>query len=333
MKFKKNILTIMIMQLVSSILCSPAFAVYPGTFDFNNETAYILEVPEKGDRVIRYINFKDNEEKIIKSGFFLREPAINHGRKIISFISKKTINFYDIEKGIIFFTVPKISGSKITWNDSGNKISYYDSSSNVIMEVDIKKMEIIKIPFNGYVFQAEWNSKSNGFLYQLRNKGGSEGGSHLGAKIMKNIDGKLQEYKGVKILTMSPHGDYYYEGISYPEEGNIVSFYKVGGDELIISYESASPLFNADVIWGVNTVRFLFEGGTFDFKQGKFITYADNFWPVNDFISGSQQKVNPRRDMAADWNNYVLMWNKGTKMFEVEDINTGKIIKTYKKFW
>ncbi len=185
MKFKKTILTIMVTQFVTGFLCSSVFAVYPGTFDFNNETAYILEVPEKGDRAIRYIDFKDNVEKTIKSGFFLREPAINHERKIISFVSKKNINFYDIEKGVIFFTVPIISGSKITWNSSGNKISYYDSSSHVIMEVNVNNGEVIKIPFNGMMFQAKWSETSNSFLYQMLDKYPNDEVGHLDAKIMK----------------------------------------------------------------------------------------------------------------------------------------------------
>ncbi len=330
MKINRVIFFIIIMQFVTGVLCSPVFAVYPGSFDFNNNTAYILEVPKKGDRVIRYIDFKDKTEKIIKSGFFLREPAINHEREIISFVSKKNINFYDVEKEVVFFTVPKISGSKITWDDSGNKISYYDSSSHVIMEVDINNREVIKIPFSGIMFQTKWDVKNNSFLYQLMDKYPNDDVSNLDAKIMRNVDGKLEEYKGVKTLSMSPNGEYYYEGKEYPEEGNVVSFYKSDGDNLISLFGSTTSLGDANEVWGKDTVRFLFQGGVFDLKTGKLITYTHNFWPEE---GPRPKKINPRRDMAADWNNYVLMWNTDAKIFEVEDINTGKIIKTYKKFW
>jgi len=245
-------------------------------------------------------------------------------------VSKKNISFYNIEKEVIFFTVPKISGSKITWNDSGNKVSYYDSSNHVIMEIDINSREVIKITFSGIMFQTKWNKKINAFLYQLLDKYKNNEIGHLDAKIMINIDGKFQEYNGIKTLTMSPDGKYYYEGREYQEEGNIVSFYKTDGDKLVSSFGSTTSLSDANEMWGGNTVRFLFQGGIFDLKAGKLITYTHNFWPEE---GPRPKKINPRRDMAADWNNYVLMWNKDTKIFEVEDINTGKIIKTYKKFW
>ncbi|VAW63179.1 hypothetical protein MNBD_GAMMA08-1584 [hydrothermal vent metagenome] len=198
------------------------------------------------------------------------------------------------------------------------------------MEIDIDNRKIIKIPFNGMLFQTRWSEVSNSFLYQLMNKEPNDDFSHLDAKIMKSVDGKLKYYKGLKTLTISPNNKYYYVGKVYLEIGNVVSFFKINRNEFISSFEAAVSLSNINVMWGADTIRFLSGGGSFDFKKNKFISDTHNFWPEEGPFP---KKINPRRDMAADWNNYVLMWNRDTKIFEVEDINTGKIIKTYKKFW
>ncbi len=336
MKFKKNILTIMVMQFVSSILCSPVFAVYPGTFDFKNELAYVVDRQKSRNDILFHVDFKNKIKKTIRKSKKFRGLSINKGRTLLMFIDMADIVFYDIEKEKEIYTVPIRSGSKITWDSSGNKISYYDSSSHMIMEVDINNREIIKIPFSGMMFQTKWDEEISSFLYQIMDKYPNDDVSNLDAKIMRNVDGKLEEYKGVKTLTMSPDGKYYFEGKEYLEMGNIVYFYKTDGNKLVAEFESSTSLDNVNEMWGVDTVRFLSQGGVFDFKSGKFISNTDFFWRSNDFIPLQGDELintNPRRDVAADWNNYVLMWNTDTKIFEVEDINTGKIIKTYKKFW
>jgi len=330
MKFKKAILAVFLMQLITGVLCPQVFAVYPGTFDYKNEGAYIVYKKKPDNEIVLYVDFKNKIKKIIKKSRVFRFLAVNKNRTILSFASIDKLYFYDIEKEKEIFTVPIKSGRKITWNSSGEKISYYDSSNHVIMEIDIKNREIIKIPFNGIIFQTRWSEVSNGFLYQLLNKEPDDDVGHMDAKIMRVVDGKLQVYGEVKTLTLSPDGKYYYEGKTYLEEGNVVSFYKADGEKIISYFDASIPLFNANPLWGKDTVRFLSQGGVFDFKAGKFITYTHNFWPEE---GPRPKKINPRRDVAADWNNYVLMWNKDTKIFEVEDINTGKIIKTYKKFW
>ena len=330
MKFKKNIFIILIIQLILGVLSSPAYAVYPGTFDYKNEAAYIIEEPSPNNEIILYIDFKNKTKKIIDKSKSFRLPSINKNRTLLSFVNMASIVFYDIEKEKKFFTVPIKSGAKITWSNSGDKISYYDSSAKVIMEIDINSREIIKIPFSGIMLQTKSDEKTNSFLYQLMDKYSNDEIGHLNAKIMRSVDGELEKYKEVKTLTMSPDGKYYYVGVSVPEEGNVVFFYKADGNVLVASFEASISLFNANPLWGKGTVRFLSGGGVFDFKNGEFISYTHNFWPEEGAVP---ERFNPRRDVAADWNNYVLMWNKETKIFEVEDINTGKIIKTYKKFW
>ncbi|HFB65745.1 MAG TPA: hypothetical protein ENJ60_09420 [Aeromonadales bacterium] len=336
MKFKKTILAIFIIQFITGVLCSSVFAVYPGTFYFNNETAYIIERSKQEKKFLLYIDFKNKIKKTIKIDLMIEPPSINRRRKLLAFINMTSIVFYDIEKEKEIFIVSIKSGEKITWDDSGEKISYYDALKKVIMEVDVNNREIIKIPFSGIMFQTKWDEKMNSFLYQLMDKYPNDDMSNLDAKIMRSVDGKLEEYKGVKTLTMSPDGKYYFEGKEYLEMGNVVYFYKTDGNKLIAEFESSTSLDNVNEMWGVDTVRFLSQGGVFDFKSGKFISNTDFFWRSNDFIPLQGDELintNPRRDVAADWNNYVLMWNKDTKIFEVEDINTGKIIKIYKKFW
>ena len=117
------------------------------------------------------------------------------------------------------------------------------------------------------------------------------------------------------------------------ETGNTFSIYKSDGGILIISYEAVGPMMSGDhVLWGKDVLRPLYWGGRFDLNTGKMLTYTNRFWgtgkppPLPTVILANE-------DVAADWNNYVLMWNKEKKIFEVEDINTGKIVKTYKKFW
>lgn len=305
-------------------------AIYPGTYDHIEQIAYILEIDSNGGREISKADFKNKSITNIGRGKKLRSPSLSKDKQILSYVGRRYIHFVDLSSIEELYKVQKRAGAKIIWSNNGKIVSYNDILEKVILEIDLDSKNFVRIPFGNRLLHTKWNKECSCFLYQVVSKKVRDTVGHLDGKIMRSVDGELQEYKSIKTLTMSPDGRYYYEGKVYPEMGNSVSFYTNHDDKLIASFNASTSLANADVLWGKDTVRFLYEGGVFNLKTGKLITYSHNFWPEE----GTRPKtLNPRKDVAADRTNHVLMWNKEKKIFEVEDINTGKIVKTYKKFW
>lgn len=330
MWFAKSFFIFLTVQLSSLIFCASVLAVSPGTYDYKNQTAHIVEKSSRDKYTIIYVNFIEKKVVKIASGNSLGDVAASSGRDVISYLDRGTIRIISAIENESIMNINIKSYARPKWSTEASYFSYHDMLSEFIIEVDFNNKNITKVPFKGRLLHSKWNKSCNCFLYQVTGKKLRSTEGHLDGKIMRNIDGQLQEYSDIKTLTMSPDDQYYYEGKVYPEMGNSVSFYANAGDKLIATFNAATSLANVDVLWGKDTVRFLYEGGVFDLKTGKLLTFSHNFWPEE---GPRPKKLNPRRDVAADWKNYVLMWNKEKNVFEVEDINTGKIIKTYEKFW
>ncbi|VAW63007.1 hypothetical protein MNBD_GAMMA08-1156 [hydrothermal vent metagenome] len=94
MKIKKVILTALLMQFITGVLCSPVFAVYPGTFDYNNETAYIIERPKQGKEILLYVDFKNETNELINPKIVIKICTAKYmqqiSRKLPSCIQKTT---------------------------------------------------------------------------------------------------------------------------------------------------------------------------------------------------------------------------------------------------
>jgi len=336
---KKNILYIFMVYLMW-VICDVAVADTPfglpneiNNYSFDKNQAFIAVKVRGNDYNIMFVDF---ENKVIKKlaegniGAFainknqtLLAYVKNHGEKIV------VINISDGEK---LYKGGRVSQDFLRWSETGNQLTFFDERKERLYVISFDGDNLIEkfVKADGEVITVKWNHVCRCFDYQFMPSEDSGKSALYG--VYRFIDGKLVR-KNVKSLLVSPNGKYYLLSKSVYETGNFLYVYDSRTDKLLKEYFSGSQVRGqTGIIWKDNIVRVLgFPSASINIDTGKIISSRNNDLTTLDDLNKPQ--IRTIDDLASDNYGYVLMWNLDKNIFEVEDISTGKIIKTYKKFW
>jgi len=303
----------------------------PRTYNHANESAYINVFDNLGfdkytdSDTILYVNFKTKSIKRIAEGKGLKFQSLNFDRSIMEYAVdsqfKSEITFVSLKDGTVLLKKKGYFG-RTTW--ASNK----DLAISGYYYFDLEEGFSKKLNIDGPIYNVIWDETCNCFEIET---GNWEEGIKI---ILQYVDGKLVRNSKIKSLTLSPDKNFYYEPFE-SEDSAYVRIYGIDKQNRYkarYTYDMIRAPFNAYTFWGKNTLRFFGGyGATTIFLDSGKLSRLTNDMHYDD--APPPYVGNPYEDLAADKNNYILMWDSEKKIFSVEDINTGKIIRTYKKFW
>lgn len=296
----------------------------------DQEIAFIPSYEDDKDTIIHYVDFRNKRHReVIKSdiGAF----SINHTRTYLAHINKfgKKITVIKIANGDVLYTGGYAGQEFSLWADNKNLLTYFDARNNYLYIVNIddnSKVSVVKA--EGELISAIWDNNCQCFYYQFMpiEEPGLTG-------VFRIIDGKLEKTHEHKSLLVSPDGRYYLLPQAVAETGNYLQVYDTSNDEMLRKYDTGSLLWaKTGVIWKKNIIRMIGNpSGSIELDSGAIVSSRNGDVLLYDTI----RKYTPFNysDLASDYQGYVLMWNRKDKLFEVEDVGSGKTIKTYNKFW
>lgn len=176
------------------------------------------------------------------------------------------------------------------------------------------------------IMDVVWNSETKGFYYYIFNKDltSTRSPSSRAAIMYKKEKDVLVPTKKV-LIGQSPDAKYRYDVSTESEQGNYLLIW-TGGDEPQV-YET-STILGAPVrkMWGKDTLRILGWQGHVNIKTASvFKDFNYHVWKSGNYA----KKPTRYYDVAAEFEDYVLMYDKKEKTYVVQDINTGKIVERF----
>jgi len=331
--FDTNILTWLFINTML-FFSTNTLAAYPGTYNHEKQTAFIKVYDNKTLSIDLYtkkgillnVDFKNQKITRLGGGKNFGRLAINHDSSMLSYSDTTGTHIIDPSNGHSLFDV-NTGAVRLHWADDRNIVAVTDTGSNKkIFEIDIDHRTVKSAKLNDVLWYVKWSINCEYFLYEV-----SDGIINV-RRTVKLQDSKLRDLKTRENLTLSNDGRYYYtvKEESDDDSGQFEVFRTKDNMSVTGVYSAESTPQEIEVLWGKNTIRLLGHQSLFDLKTGKLLS------PPIWFSNAETSMLNvqyPYIDMAADRSQYVLRWNYIKKYFEVEDINTGKIVRTYEKFW
>jgi len=328
--------------LMSTILLfsGNTLAAYPGTYNHETQTAFIYVFehlsPSIEDfsqkRIILSVDFKSRKITHLASGKNLSWITINHDNTILSYSDDKGTHFIDAKDGHSLFNVKMTMLGGAFWAVDENILAMEgisvepDKNNRYILEIDVDHRKMKSAKLNNTVWYIKWSKNCTCFLYEIS---AGLGNKRYTARLQ---DHKLHNLKTRKNLTLSNDGKYYYSvrEESDDEPGKFEVFRTRDNKSIMGEYTAVSTPRKSEVLWGNDTLRVLNHQSLFDLTTGKLV--SPPLWFSKEGIPVLYGSF-PYIDEASDRSQYVLRWNYGKRHFEVEDINTGNIVRTYEKFW
>jgi len=333
-------LTSLLVILFLAFISVNAQAISPGTYNHKTQTAYI-EVYDNLNLSIDYYNetvtiiavdFKNKKITRLVSGNDIGWLAINHDGTILSYSDITGTHFIDSKDGRSLFNVKMTMLGGSYWASDRNilamegiSIEPGENDRNII-EIDVNHKSMKSVKLKDVIWYVKWSNNCACFLYEVSD------GIVNARRTVKLQDHNLHNLKNKKNLTLSKDGKYYYsiQNENDDDAGTFEVFRASDNKSVTGPYSALSSPRKAQVLWGINTIRLLGKMSLFDLKTGNLLSSPVWFSKkANSSLLGNS----PYDDVAADRSQYVLRWNDNKNNFEVEDINTGKIVRKYKQFW
>jgi len=297
-------------------------------YNFNSEQAIIFE-KTNSDYQVMFADFKNmSARKIIRGN--IGSFAVSENGVFLAYIENlgEKITIIHIVSGKKIYFGGRADQNFLQWSNVGNKLTYFDERVGRLYVVDVDdKLNVYSVKADADIITAKWNVNCHCFYYQFMP---IEDPGLYGVFRINN--GKLIKTKEKSIL-VSPNGQYYLQPQAVFETANYLSVYDTNSDKLLSKFDTGSLLQGqTGIIWKGNIVRMLgYPSGSINVEIGKILSSRNGDLMAYDKL----RKYSPHNyfDLASDNYGYILMWNIKKKIFEVEDIGTGKTIKTYKKFW
>jgi len=334
----KNILYIP-MIFWAWVICDVTLAGVPigkpnrmNNYSFHNEQAYITEKTGSADYNILYIDFKNKVTRVLAKGN-IGDFAISKDKTLLAYVKDHgeiviVINIADGEK---LYKNGRASQDFLQWSETGNQLTFFDERKEKLYVINFDANVIEKFAkAKGDIISVKWEKSCRCFDYQFIPSEDSGRSALYG--VFRFIEDRLVKSEK-KSLLVSPDGKYYLVPRSEYETGNFLYVYDYKTDKLLRQYDSGEFLMGrTSVIWKNDIVRMLgYPSGSINVDTGKIISSRNGY-----LLAYGEINPRPERtftDLASDKKDYVLMWDRKKEVFKVEDISTGKIIKTYKKFW
>ncbi len=266
--------------------------------DFKDKTKIVLD---KGERISEAQIDEKSRRVLYKKGDLWR--VINYdNREYIYKYKSKNAEFYLIK--------------------NGEMLSGVDYIKNKYIVIDVSKDKAINVDYkNEYVWGSDWDDLCGCVVFEVSKTFNSK---HY---LFGVFNGSKKFIEGKETINQSPFNksSIVFRGGESDDSNTTLDIKLIGGGNQ--TYNISGPVKNSGIIWSESTLRILNSYALIDLKNGNLMYPTAYLWETTRLESPMIL------DMSVDKNGYVLKWDMGTKIFEVEDINTGKIIKTYKKFW
>jgi len=325
-----SLLTISLLVFV----CTDSQAAYPGTYNHKAQIAYIevydnLELDiDSYNKIVTIIavDFRNRKLTKLASGKNFGWMAINHDNTILSYSDGKGTHFIDAKDGHLLFDI-KTSSVRQHWADNRNVVAVVDTGSNKrIFEIDVDQRRVKSAKLNDMVWYVKWSKDCECFLYEVSDNINDT------RRTVRLQNHKLRGLKTRKNLTLSDDGKYYYSVLNENDDdaGTFEVFRTSDNKSVAGPFDAISTPLEVEILWGKNTIRLLEYQSLFDLKTGSLL--SPPIWFSNE-DTPPLNIPSPYFDKAADRSRHVLRWHDNKKYFEVEDSYTGKIVRTYKKFW
>lgn len=321
---------------LSLLMTNQVHSVVMGTFDHKNETAYISDRHNSNGQTsyqLLFVNFKEQTVTKIDSGRTIDEVALSPSGKYLAYeranvssSDKRRLIIKRISDGKVIRDV-STNSSFIRWNKSGDALSYMDYNIGKIFEYNLSTNELISIEYGklSYPYIVKWSTQCSCFLYHLSKVNEQNSPYELKqSKVYRINNNVLEVYPELSTLTSSDNKKYYFNIHSEPENGTYINFYNNKTKEKIIGgigVRFLNP--GEDILWFDDVFRYFGSTLWIDLKSQEI--------KRSEIIEHLEFNLNYNYDVAADKKGFILRYNK--KVFEVEDVRTGNIIKSYKKFW
>lgn len=300
-----------------------------GTYNYDSGVAIFMssKMSSHDDRKVLYVDFPENKVRVLSDGR-MEYVSRNHNNTLVALAHsyKLGVRVINVDDGSNVHTVKgNIDRGVVRWADDINKLAYYDKDEKRVYEIDVDNNNSQSADAYGELYRILWDIKEQAFLFEF---GPSQEKGLVGVYRLKN---GLLEKSGVKTLNASPDGEYVFESISEFETENVFNVINRNGEITARLTSTSQVLAGCDLLWGKGTVRIVgTPSGNIELSSGKIVNGSTDFSSGND---GRFRWAHIRTDVASDKDGYVLIWNSETKIFEVEEVDTGKVIKTYEKFW
>ena len=286
--------------------------------DENSNASYIYKVDFKNKLHTKIVSFKNNAAWL----------NLSPNKKFISYFVNGRQNIFRLDDMKLIYSLVIKSQRTVVWSNDSKYISFFDVDKRELVEIDLSGLKNKKISCDCDVWKTKWYKDR--FYYALSFPRESQYGDSKKSSVYKIVNDKLLKSAEIKTLTASPDGKYYYQ-TSYGVDDSYIYLYDFNGNKIAQFVSPGYVLLDNELktIWSNDKLRITGLKGTFDLKNGS-VQKTQSYWPAGRVPT----QLHYDKDLAVDsGRRYILMWNKVKTLYEVEDINAGKIIKTYKKFW
>jgi len=266
------------------------------------------------------VDFKNKTVKKIDQRRYLSDVSVNFNLNLVLYSDDDEYVLYDMAESVVLKNINQ-RASRLFLDDQVFSISGRDISKKELLVYRPNENVELMYPLDDKVFWgSDWNDECKCVEFEISN---SWSDPHY---VARERDGELKRVtSGESFIGGGPNdisAYFFHEG----SDDEYIQF-KISNEATKASYYSSGSSEKKYFLWGDRTLRILGMSALIDLETLRLINKTPYMW--SDNIPVDDKNV----DLASDINGYVLKWNKGSLLFEVEDINTGKTIKTYKKFW
>ena len=320
--------------MASLLLSLNALAVSPGSYDHKSKIAYVVEVDfeDPGIRNLVEIDFLSGRSSYLRKDEYIIYVTPSYDRKSLAFAGRDSLKVINIEDRRLYREFPGKFKWGIHWSQDSRFLTSYDSNEGDIVIYDLKDDVVSTYPLDASdmnLLKVEWAAGKNEFSYYFFDSKGIDGDVYSDSRDVSTYlvsGGQLTLVSKHQKIDESGDSDWGLNIYSYAELGNYVEIYRKSNPSVSHVFDSTTSL-DASVkkMWSKGFFRTLGWQGFINLEAGKIV--PDYSRSIRS--EGSEKIKFNLYDVAADFSNYVLMYNKKEKDYVVQDIRTGKLIERF----
>lgn len=312
--------------LYSMVFSNVCMAVGLGTYNHDMQTAIFFSNTDLGRDaytnkstiyVVDFLNKKS--KKIIEDGGVL-SLSVSYDGSLLAIAGRRRLTFVSL---IDYSTVLEQAG----WFDAVNWSPHSNVAQSGRFVFDLDEMKATKYEFLGRVVDSV--SNDNGYCVRVQVDVDSF------ENLMLQDDGGISRSPSLCSSGWSPDGRFHYVAVEDTEIGSYIQLYENAGgvSRLKYTYEVVKAPHKAAAVWGGDWLRIVGDYGSsmINLQTGKLSRPSRDIYYEND--NQLNYKKNAVIDLASDRQRYVLLWHSIDEQFIVEDVVSGNVIRTYKRFW
>ncbi len=325
---------VMIKALISIIFLSLSFvcgAVAPGSYDHVKKQAYIVvrDKDQYDEKQVYRIDFESGSTEVLSSVAYIQNLAVSPNGKHLAYHTRDKIIIFDLIKNKELVSMSGEFTRGVFWSDDGIFLTSLNKKNNSFILYNVAEETYVyleKETKSKMIMDVVWNSETKEFYYYIFNKDlTSTRSPNSGAATMYKQEKDVLVPTKKVLIGQSPDAKYRYDVSTESEQGTYLLIW-AGGDEPQI-YDT-STILGASIrkMWGKDTLRILEWQGLVNIKTKSLFKGFDHYvWESGKHAAGRARY----RDVAAEFEDYVLMYDNQEKVYVVQDINSGKIVERF----